>query len=146
MRTIIAGSRNITNYSLLVNVIDHLIIKEGLEITQIISGGANGVDKLAIQYANDHNIPLKVIKPAWDDITKSDAVVKINRFGKKYNAKAGMDRNEEMAKVSDALIALWDGKSRGTLDMIQRAKRHNLVVFAYRFSSKENKLYTIPLV
>jgi predicted Rossmann fold nucleotide-binding protein DprA/Smf involved in DNA uptake len=54
MKTIIAGSRYIQDYSLL----DKVIKKSGFKITEIISGTAKGVDRLGEKYALDNNIPL----------------------------------------------------------------------------------------
>ena len=52
-----------------------------------------------------------------------------NRLGR----AAGPIRNEEMAEVSDALIAFWDGKSRGTKSMIEIARRKGLQVAVVRY-------------
>jgi len=101
MRTIIAGSRNITDYKFLCKIMEEI----NIGTTVIISGGAKGVDSLAIKYAKDNKIPVEIFKPDWD------------KFGK----KAGIIRNCEMGNVADALIAIWDGKSRGTKHMIDYA-------------------------
>ena len=44
----------------------------------------------------------------------------------KYGKAAGYKRNDEMARNADALIAFWDGKSRGTRHMIDLAKKYGL--------------------
>lgn len=44
----------------------------------------------------------------------------------KHGKMAGPIRNLEMAKYADGLIAFWDGKSRGTRDMITKAKKERL--------------------
>ena len=44
----------------------------------------------------------------------------------KYGKAAGYKRNGEMARNADALIAFWDGKSRGTKHMIDLAKKYDL--------------------
>ncbi len=48
-----------------------------------------------------------------------------------YGLKAGYIRNEEMADNADALIAIWDGKSRGTKHMIDIATRKGLRVYIH---------------
>jgi len=101
LKTIIAGSRNITDYSFVSDVIK----VSGIYITRIISGGARGPDKLGIRYAIDHKIPYDVYEPDWD----------------KYGKQAGFLRNCEMGDNADALIAIWDGYSRGTKHMIDYA-------------------------
>ena len=55
---------------------------------------------------------------------------------RRYGKKAGPIRNEEMAKEANICFALWDGESRGTLDMIRRADNHGLGLYVYTFSSE----------
>ena len=98
MRTIIAGSRDISTYELVSQAVD----ESYFHISEIISGGARGVDSLAIEYAKKNNIPYKIMNANWD----------------KYGKSAGYKSNVEMALVADALIAIWDKKSSGTKHMI----------------------------
>jgi len=109
MRTIIAGSRTITDYQQLLLAISRI----DWTITSIVCGGARGVDSLGKKYADNNNIPIKFFIPDWARFSKG----------------AGFIRNVSMAKNADALIALWDGKSRGTKHMIDTAKDHNLRIF-----------------
>lgn len=133
MKVIVAGSRSIKNYSLVSQIISDILTTNKLQVTEIISGKAKeGVDPLGERWANDHGIPVKPFPAKWDDLSAPGAVIRINKFGKPYNVRAGFDRNEVMALYGDMLIAIWDGKSRGTSDMIDRAHAHGLVVFVYR--------------
>lgn len=115
MRVIIAGSRGLVDYELVSNTIDK-VLKDNPELimTEIVSGGARGVDTLAIQYARLHNIPYKVYPAEWHIHGKS----------------AGYKRNEVMANNADALIAIWDGVSKGTRHMINIATNKNLIMKA----------------
>lgn len=111
MKTIIAGSRSITFY-------DRVEVATRLcpwNITEVVSGTAYGVDKLGERWALYHNTPLKRFPADW------------NKFGK----RAGYLRNEQMADYADALIAIWDGKSKGTGHMIDIAKRKGLKVYVH---------------
>ena len=121
MKVIIAGSRNVDNYML----IEAAVLQSDFytEITEVVSGGAKGADRLGELYARNNNIEVKTFIPDWNDIDAPGAVVKKNRWGKKYNSKAGFDRNEKMGEYADALIAIWDGKSAGTKSMINIMKR-----------------------
>lgn len=112
MKVIIAGGRTITDISLVYAA----IAESGFEITEVVSGGADGVDKLGEKAAMDSLFPVKVFKADWD------------RFGR----SAGPKRNREMATYADALIAIWDGKSRGTKNMIETAKFFDLKVYVKR--------------
>jgi len=114
MKTIIAGSREITDLS----IIERAVKESQFEITSVTSGGCRGVDRVGEQWASKNKIPVEVITANWDT------------FGK----AAGYIRNEEMAQRSEALIAIWkidkDGNgSKGTRNMISIAKRHGLKVY-----------------
>ena len=111
MRTIIAGSRTITNYELVCQVIE----QSGFDIETVICGEARGIDLFGKQYAYENNLFLESYPADW------------LRHGK----KAGYIRNEEMAKHSDSLIVVWDGKSCGTATMIKLAKQYGLHIFMY---------------
>ena len=108
MRTIVAGSRTVTEY----NLVADAIASAPWSISTVISGGAKGVDELGEAYAYLHKIPLEVFNANWN----------------KYGRSAGHMRNEEMAINADALIAIWDGESRGTANMIETAKKYKLKV------------------
>lgn len=73
------------------------------EITEIVSGGARGPDKHGELIAKVNNIPLRVFPADWDTHGKA----------------AGHIRNSEMGVYADALIAVWDGKSKGTAHMVR---------------------------
>lgn len=120
MKTIIAGSRGITDMGHLELAIARAQhVHYQLVITEVVSGGARGVDKLGEQWAAAHNVPLKVFPADWDAKGKA----------------AGHIRNIEMAEYADALIALWDGESRGTQHMISTARKLGLVVFVAEVKS-----------
>ena len=96
MRLAIVGTRTFTNYEF----IRKKILKKFYlsDITERVSGGAEGVDTLAEQFADEYNIVLKVYKPDW----------------KKYGKKAGAIRNKKIVQRCDSIIAFWDGESPGT--------------------------------
>jgi len=122
MRTIIAGSRNVTCYQTVLKAIRKAVEFSQIRPTCIISGGANGVDKLGEKFSKEFGFPLEIHKAEWD----------------KYGKRAGYIRNEEMAKVSDALIAIWDGKSSGTQHMINLAKKYGVKTYVYNIKEKES--------
>jgi hypothetical protein len=111
-KLIIAGGRDFSNYEMLKQWADYLLkdkVAQGSKII-IISGTANGGDKLGERYAKERGFDI-IAKPAdWD------------RHGK----SAGYKRNVEMAETGDALLAFWDGASRGTNHMINIAKERGL--------------------
>jgi hypothetical protein len=109
MKVIIAGSRDIFDY----DIVKKAIEESKFEITEVVSGNARGVDSLGERWAYEHKIPVKRFPADWD----------------KHGKAAGPIRNSEMANYSEALIAIWDGSSRGTNNMIDIAKKKNLKVF-----------------
>jgi len=112
MKCIIAGSRSFKNHDL----IDDAVDASKFSISEVVSGGARGVDKMGEEWALDTGRGLKIFPANWD------------KFGK----SAGYRRNVEMAEYADALIAIWDGESKGTEHMINLAYQRELKVFVYR--------------
>jgi hypothetical protein len=112
MRTIIAGSRTITDY----NIVKEAIEKSGFEITTILCGMAKGVDQLGKRYGEEKEIPIEKFPANWEI----------------YGKMAGYFRNEQMGRNADALIAIWDGESKGTKQMIGIARLLKLKVFVYK--------------
>lgn len=112
MKTIIAGSRDISNYAF----IEKAIVESGFEVSLVLSGCARGVDQLAEKWAEKNNVPVYKFPPDW----------------KKYKRGAGPVRNRQMAEFAEACIVLWDGKSPGTKNMISLAKKYGLSLFVFR--------------
>lgn len=112
MRTIIAGSRGVTDPTILLEALKLI----DWTVSTVISGTANGPDKLGEYWAVENDVPIERFKPDWDKLGKA----------------AGYIRNEEMAKNADACLVLWDGTSRGSKHMIDIAKRYNLKLYVWR--------------
>ena len=110
MRIIIAGSRGFANVKLMTEKLNKLFSVN--KPTLIVSGGAKGADQLGENYARRMNIPVQQYLPQW----------------KTFGISAGMKRNRLMAENADALVAFWDGSSRGTAQMIEYANRMGLKV------------------
>lgn len=104
MKVIIAGCRD---YVLSTEEIQQSVDLSGFDISEVVSGGAKGVDRTGELWASKNRIPVNRFPADWD------------RHGK----SAGPKRNAEMAQYADALIAFWDGKSRGTLNMIDTMRK-----------------------
>ena len=102
MRLAIVGSRKIKDIDL-----GEFLRDMNEQPDVIISGGANGIDTLAAEYAVKNGIELIVIRPDYD----------------KYGRAATHIRNRQIVEQSDAVLAIWGGESRGTLSTINSAKR-----------------------
>lgn len=114
MKVIIAGRRDINDYSLVIKAVEHSSYK----ITEVVSGGATGVDTLGEQWAKANNVSIKQMKADW------------NRNGK----AAGPIRNSQMADYADAAIVIWDGQSPGSKNMIENMLRKKKPVFIWMIS------------
>lgn len=111
MKVIIAGGRDFDDYGLLKHICDHMLQNHKEDLI-IVSGCARGADTLGEQYAKDNGYLIKPFKANWD----------------KYGKAAGHIRNSQMAEYADALIAFWDGSSKGTKNMIDQAYKNTLKV------------------
>lgn len=116
MKTIIAGGREIATDGIIAEIISHNV---PWEITEVVEGGQRGIDRLARNWAKEKSIPVTTFEAEW----------------KKYGNSAGPIRNEEMAEYAEALVAIRDGKSKGTEDMISKARKHNLKIVERNLSN-----------
>lgn len=110
-RVIIAGGRDFNDYPLLKETMDKLLVNITDEIT-VLCGQAKGADTLGEQYAKENGYTVSYYPADWEQ----------------YGKRAGYLRNEQMAQNSDALVAFWNGKSRGTKHMIGLAIQYGLKV------------------
>ena len=78
-------------------------------LTEIVSGGARGIDACAKEYAQKNKIKITEFLPEYD----------------KYGKVAPLKRNLQIIEYSDMVIAFWDGKSRGTKYVIENCKNLN---------------------
>lgn len=109
---LVVGSRGFRDYSLLKERLDYYLQNQGDEAV-IVSGGANGADSLAEQYAKERGLPLKVFHADWQTHGKG----------------AGYIRNKQMHKYLSkqskrGVVAFWDGKSKGTTHSFDLAKEY----------------------
>lgn len=115
MKVAIVGSRN-----LYVNDLEKYL-PEG--VSEIVSGGAKGIDASAADYAVSHNIKLTEFLPEY----------------KRYGKSAPLKRNLEIIKYSDLVIVFWDGKSKGTKYVIDNCKKLNIKLIIYQI---DNNVFT----
>ena len=109
MKLLIVGSRSITDFDL------SPYIPTGVDT--IISGGAYGIDILAEQYADRNHISKYILRPRYE----------------LYGRAAPLKRNEQMVDMADAVLVIWDGKSKGAQ-------------YTTKYTKKTNKPITLILV
>ena len=115
-RVIIAGSRSFDDYELLVRKMDMLLQNITDEIA-VVCGEARGADTLGKRYALERGYRVLSYPADWDT----------------YGKRAGYMRNITMAENADALVAFWDGESRGTKHMIDIARQYGLSTRIIRY-------------
>ncbi len=119
MKTIIAGSRSITDIA----QVYEAVRASGFEITEVVCGEAAGVDALGRWWAAQKKILIASFPADW----------------KKEGRVAGYRRNQRMAAYADALIAVWDGESVGTPHMIGVALAAGLKIHIHLASGGKNE-------
>jgi hypothetical protein len=110
MKVIVAGGRDFTDYALLASTMDWVLAK--YPDMEVVSGLARGADLLGKKWAEERGLVVHEFPALWEVEGRS----------------AGYRRNERMATNADALVAFWDGTSRGTGHMIECARSHGLKV------------------
>lgn len=124
----IVGGRSFTNQALVVGVLDKLLVnKRDTHSISIINGGAKGADNCGKVYGLMRQFEIITMEAAWRDLTVEGAVIRTSDHGQ-YNARAGYDRNQKMREEADAVVAFWDGSSRGTKEMIEASREMGIPV------------------
>jgi len=101
MRVAIVGSREYPNPK----VVEAYVWNMPRE-NVIVSGGARGVDSIAVAKAKSLGMDTVVYEPDWEGRGRG----------------AGLERNTTIVENCDRVIAFWDGKSRGTMDTVRKAR------------------------
>lgn len=114
-KVIIAGGRDFKNYDYLKECCNKALSNQ--TDIQIVCGMAKGADLMGKRYCQEKNFKIAEFPADWDGLGK----------------KAGFMRNEQMADHSNALIAFWDGSSKGTKHMIDLATKKGLKVKIYKY-------------
>jgi hypothetical protein len=107
---IIAGSRDFNDQALLYERCDHLLSQQSDVV--VISGAARGADQMGERYATDRGLGIVRMPADWET----------------HGKRAGYLRNNAMLERADAVIAFWDGTSRGTANMIDIARKAGVPV------------------
>ena len=104
MKVAVVGSRSLT-----INNLGDYLPKD---TTEIVSGGARGIDRCARAYAKSHNIKLTEFLPEYE----------------RYGRSAPIKRNLQIIRYADMVLAFWDGKSHGTRFVIENCKNENVPI------------------
>jgi hypothetical protein len=117
MKVVIAGSRRISGVDADSFVTEAVHGSGWLgRITEVVSGCARGVDDAGMRWAAYMGFPVKRFPADW----------------RKHDRAAGPVRNRQMAEYADALIAIWNGESPGTRNMIEEMRARGKPVYVHR--------------
>jgi hypothetical protein len=106
MRLIIAGSRSITSFEVVVKSVEEAISKHNWQVTEVVSGAAKGVDRYGEEWAKQADIPVRIFKPDW-----------------KRGRGAGFANNKMMAEYADAAVIVRVSDSSGSQQMAETMRR-----------------------
>lgn len=111
LKVAIVGSRDIENTN---EVYQKICSAIPLNCTEIVSGGAIGVDTLAERYAKEHGLPITVFLPEYE----------------KYGKNATLLRNTQIVKHADKILVFMHNESRGSVDTANKclAQRKDLEI------------------
>ena len=98
MRIAVVGSRTIKT----IDLAQHLPLCD-----EIVSGGADGVDTCAADYARRNSIKLTEFLPQYA----------------RYGRAAPIIRNREIVDYADKILVFWDGHSKGTRWVVEYAQK-----------------------
>ena len=117
-RVIIAGSRGFKDFQGFCDYADKVLARKAQEgQIVVLSGHCRGVDLMGEAYAKTKGYTVELHPADWQ----------------RYGRSAGPKRNKEMAAAAHALIAIWDGQSRGTKNMIDEARAAGLLIRVYQY-------------
>lgn len=97
-------------------------------VTEIVSGGANGVDSWAAIYAYTHKLKLTEFRPKYW----------------KYGRAAPLKRNLQIIDYADEVIAFWDGKSKGTKSVIDQCRKQDKKISVYLKKPNKHDEESLP--
>lgn len=126
MKLIIAGSRDMKSFGCLgLSIVSAM--RQGLlvdDVSEVVSGCATGVDTFGEEWAIQRNIPIKRFRADWKNLGKA----------------AGPIRNQQMAEYADAaLIVMWEGGTKGSMNMVENMKKLNKPVYINYIQKDSNE-------
>jgi len=115
MKIAIIGSRNLS-----INNLEEYLPEN---CTEIVSGGASGIDRCAAEYARKNNIRLTEFLPEYT----------------RYGRGAPLRRNKLIVDYADVIVAFWDGNSKGTKNVINYSKKAGKPLRVVKMSETKNE-------
>lgn len=112
MKLIVAGTRTLDlSRGFIEEIVDFYIPLE-MEL-KLVCGMCKGIDQIAYDIWKFQDMSIKEFPADWEAHGKA----------------AGPIRNKEMANYADALLLIWDGKSKGSANMKKEMEKLNKTVY-----------------
>lgn len=134
MKILVAGTRTFNDYDLLKEKLSPILSDTTLLITgagevedseftihtlpDYIWKDIKGADYLALRWAKEYTINIRLFPADW----------------LAYGRAAGPIRNEPMAQFCDFAIVFWDGKSRGSKNLIKHLNHYKKQYIIYKYN------------
>ena len=113
MRVAIIGSRNLRIENIEKYIPD--------ECGEIVTGGARGIDTCAAEYARSKGIKLTEFLPDY----------------RRYGRGAPIIRNREIIEYAQRVVVIWDGRSRGSDNVIKECTKRGVDVRVFLINKEE---------
>lgn len=121
-RIILAGSRALAHDpQRVVSLLDQTV-RTPSQALEILHGNTGGLDTIIDRWARAKGLLVTTFPALWSCLEGPYVQVATDARGKPYNRLAVLDRHSHITAYGTRLIVLWDGNSRNTYHLIQRAR------------------------
>jgi len=127
MRVLVCGGRQYKDRDRVFATLDQMLKLHGA--IEIIEGGASGADTFAREWAKDRNQKEpETYRADWHDLATTPVVIRVDQYGRRYNAAAGAIRNKRMRDEGKPEVVIAFPGGTGTRNMVKLASEAGLPV------------------
>lgn len=120
MKTAVVGSKSVTDFQIIKDVINKPINLFEWKITEIVIGGVDYCDLGAALWARQNKVPIRIFQPNW----------------KQWGKRAGLMRNIEIVNYADAIIILCEEDVEAFRNLINMAREKHRKIYLYHLREK----------
>ncbi|MBB5409279.1 hypothetical protein HDG34_003220 [Paraburkholderia sp. HC6.4b] len=127
---VVAGSRTFNDDRVFAELLESWLdrnVRPGASVIFISGKAPSGPDEMIIRWCRARGQAWTEYPADWENLGAPNSYIKKSAVtGRPYNARAGHQRNREMARVATRVVCFWDGVSPGTRNMIEEAEDHQI--------------------